>query len=137
MSTLPSIHTNTSNSVFSPKKPQIPQPSNYTSNGNNSNSPTNRSSLSTIRLQQINSEKSFNPDLTQQYPILVQNTKPISDPDVNSNSNVSISKISSEDILYLAVFTIESNRLFLLLFSRISIPSRQGLSLEPVKNVIL
>ena len=111
MSTLPSIHTNNTNSIFSPKKPLIPQPSNYISNGNNynSNSPTNRSSLSTIRLQQINSEKSFNPntDLTQQYPILVQNTKHISDPDFNSNSNVSISKIISEDILNLALFTVE------------------------------
>lgn len=106
MSTLPSIHTPNTNTIFSPKKPQIPIPSNYSSNnGNNSNtnSPTNRSSLSTIRLQQINSEKSFNSDYTQQYPILVQNTKPISDPD----SNVSISKNISEDILNLALFTVE------------------------------
>ena len=110
MSTLPSIHTNTSNSIFSPKKPQIPLPSNYIGNSNtNGNSPTNRSSLSTIRLQQINSEKSFNPDYTQQYPVLVQNTKSISDPDPdpNLNSNVSISKNISEDILNLALFTVE------------------------------
>ena len=109
MSTLPSINTHTSNSIFSPKKQQIPPPSNYIGNSNtNSNSPTNRSSLSTIRLQQINSEKSFNPDLTQQYPVLVQNNcKPISDPDSNSNSNVSISKNISEDILNLALFTVE------------------------------
>lgn len=107
MSTLPSIHTHNTNTIFSPKKPQIPIPSNYTSNnGNNSNtnSPTNRSSLSTIRLQQINSEKSFNSDYTQQYPILVQNNnKQISDPD----SNISISKNISEDILNLALFTVE------------------------------
>ena len=106
MSTLPSINTYNTNTIFSPKKPQIPPPSNYISNSNsNSNSPTNnRSSLSTIRLQQINSEKSFNQDLTQQYPVLVQsNCKTISDPD----SNITISKNISEDILNLALFTVE------------------------------
>ena len=112
MSTLPSINTHVSNTIFSPKKPQIPPPSNYIGNSN-SNSPTNnRTSLSTIRLQQINSEKNFNSDYTQQYPILVQNnSKQISDPDTNSNSNsnsnVSISKNISEDILNLALFTVE------------------------------
>jgi hypothetical protein len=104
MSTLPSINTHVSNSIFSPKKPQIPLPSNYIGNSNGNSPTNNRSSLSTIRLQQINSEKSFNPDYTQQYPILVQNnSKQISDPD----SNINISKNISEDILNLALFTVE------------------------------
>ena len=109
MSTLPSINSHNANTIFSPKKPLIPIPSNYSNNGynisnSNTNSPTNRTSLSTIRLQQINSEKSFNQDFTQQYPVLVQsNYKSISDPD----SNITISKNISEDILNLALFTVE------------------------------